>query len=93
MCIRDRGGICGSNAGTIANCSFSGTVSGNTTIGGICGENLEAGHIINCTSQGAISGSKNAGGICGKNLGTLSGCSSSTDIKMCIRDSPGTDLR
>lgn len=46
------GGICGSNAGTIANCSFSGTVSGNTTIGGICGENLETGHIINCTSKG-----------------------------------------
>lgn len=79
------GGICGSNAGTIANCSFSGTVSGNTTIGGICGENLETGHIINCTSQGAISGSKNAGGICGKNLGTLSGCSSSTDINTTLR--------
>jgi methyl-accepting chemotaxis protein len=78
------GGICGSNAGTILNCTFSGTVSGSSTIGGICGQNL--GTVSACAVQGAVTGDQYAGGICGKNQGTITGCNSSADVNTVLRN-------
>ena len=58
------GGICGDNAtGVIANCSFSGSVRGTGTVGGIAGSCN--GKIISCKNTASVSG-KEAGGIAGR---------------------------
>ncbi|MGN1188065.1 MAG: GLUG motif-containing protein, partial [Lachnospiraceae bacterium] len=61
------GGIVGINYGTIRNCSFSGTVNGSKTIGGIAAFNKNTGIIRKCTVSGSITGSYYTGGITGKN--------------------------
>ena len=71
------GGVCGSNFGTIENCYFTGTVSGNYYVGGVCGSNY--GTIKNCYNNGSVSYcSKGAmdmyGGVCGENSGTIENC-------------------
>lgn len=68
------GGIVGENAGTVENCSFSGTVKGENTIGGIAGHNTESGKIISCNTEGNIDGENATGGIAGKNSGLLQNC-------------------
>ena len=50
------GGLVGENQGTITNCSFSGSVSGADSIGGIAGINEAQGQIINCTFAGSVTG-------------------------------------
>lgn len=69
----DTGILCGSNLGTIENCSVSGTVSttgkgatGTHDVGGICGYN--AGTIKNCIFTGT------SGGIVGSSSGTVENC-------------------
>jgi len=66
------GGIAGDNAGTIDNCSFSGTVNGGTNnddVGGIVG--LNSGTIINSRNNATISGRTRVGGIAGQNSGKI----------------------
>ncbi len=46
------GGIAALNRGTIRNCSFSGSVTGNTATGGIAG--LNEGTILSCTNSASI---------------------------------------
>ena len=46
------GGIAGQNAGTIENCSFDGTVTGTTQIGGIAGINTVTGILTGCSVSG-----------------------------------------
>ena len=50
------GGLAGKNQGTITMCSFSGTVSGLDSIGGIAGINEAQGEIINCAFSGSVTG-------------------------------------
>lgn len=66
------GGIAGENAGTIQNCSFSGTINGTQYIGGIAGMNRGA--IQNCSFDGNIFGKHFVGGIVGANYGFIETC-------------------
>ncbi len=68
------GGIAGENHGTISNCTFSGVVRGNSTIGGITGINGASGQIIGCHVSGIIRGNHYTGGIAGKNSGIIENC-------------------
>ena len=68
------GGIAGSNAGLIRNCTFTGSVSGGENVGGIVGENALSGTLESCTMYGSLHGSHFVGGLAGKNSGVLRGC-------------------
>jgi hypothetical protein len=74
------GGLIGVGSGI--SYSFSKcTVSGQTDVGGFCGEN--GGGIDGCYATGAILGSDNAssiGGFCGVNFGTISNCYAIGDV-------------
>ena len=65
------GGICSTNAGSIANCFNTGEMNGDTLISGICGTNT--GTIANCFNTGALDADTTAG-ICGSNTGTITAC-------------------
>lgn len=66
------GGIAGLNRGTIENCTFTGTVEGESSTGGIAGENAAPGLIRNCTVEGGIFGKSRTGGVVGSNSGSVS---------------------
>ncbi|HJD75284.1 MAG TPA: hypothetical protein K8W04_04405, partial [Bacteroides reticulotermitis] len=71
------GGICGANqaAGRVLACLSTGNILNATTVGGICGENLNptAGAITACISTGSLNkAATNLGGICGKYEGAAS---------------------
>ena len=67
------GGICGCNAGSIANCHVQGILSAKSLAGGVCGSN--GGTITNCYNTGTVSGvTSRFGGVCGKNYGTITNC-------------------
>ena len=68
------GAIAGRNEGQILGCVFSGTLSGNDSIGGIAGTNAVTGIIENCRTEGQIHGSHFVGGIAGENSGVIRGC-------------------
>lgn len=74
------GSICGSNAGTINNCIFEGSVNGKNKTGGIVGINEATGTIRNCIMRGQVSGYYYTGGIAGQNFGSLEGCKNSANI-------------
>ena len=57
------GGICGWHDGVVTNCSFSGSVRGTGTVGGIAGSCN--GKIISCKNTASVSGEE-AGGIAGQ---------------------------
>ena len=69
------GGVCGSNYGTITNCSNKGNVGeDDDRVGGVSGSNY--GTITNCNNAGIVSGKSYVGGVCGKNSngGTVTNC-------------------
>ncbi|WP_130868617.1 GLUG motif-containing protein [Intestinimonas massiliensis (ex Afouda et al. 2020)] len=68
------GGIVGDNKGEVLRCTFEGTVSGKTTVGGVVGCNQAGGQVINCTFSGSVSGELHVGGIVGQNLGSVIQC-------------------
>ena len=74
------GGIVGVNYGLVENCSFTGTVIGDTNVGGIAGSNAETGEIRRCKNAGVVLGDHSAGGITGSNDGTLNNCGNSGKI-------------
>lgn len=74
------GSICGSNAGTIKNCIFEGSVSGKSKTGGIVGINEVSGTVRNCKMQGRVTGYYYTGGIAGQNFGSLEGCTNEANI-------------
>ena len=74
------GGLVGENQGTITNCSFSGTVSGADSIGGLVGINEAQGQLINCTFSGSVTGEHYVGGIAGQNYGSIIQCENSGSI-------------
>lgn len=74
------GGIAGSNAGRIENCSFSGTVSGGDRIGGLAGTNEVTGILAGCSVSGSVYGNHFVGGIAGENSGVIRKCKNSAQI-------------
>ena len=68
------GAIAGRNEGTIRNCLFSGTLSGNDYVGGIAGTNTVTGIIENCRTEGELHGNHFVGGIAGDNSGVIRSC-------------------
>ena len=95
------GGVAGENSasGTIENCSFNGTVSGNgsPTVGGIAG--WSGGVVKNCFVIGSVSGfytpdggeidiQASIGGVVGRNIGSVENCYNTGDVKAIA----GTDL-
>lgn len=80
------GGIAGENSGTLKNCSFEGTVSGNRNIGGIVGINASDGIIENCRSGGAVFGQRMTGGISGYNMGAIVSCENHAYINITSVD-------
>ena len=90
------GGIAGSSAGFIQNCSFKGTVRGETNVGGIAGRNREAGEITGCRTDGTVTGENATGGIAGRNLGLLLKCENAAAVNASSPDevagAPGSAL-
>lgn len=74
------GGIAAVNYGTITGCSFSGSISGDTCVGGIVGTNQLLGSIQNCTSAGSVTGDKMTGGIVGNHQGLALGCTNTAYV-------------
>lgn len=68
------GGVVGSNAGTLINCSFNGIIKGGTSVGGVVGENLASGELYDCTASGNVTGESKTGGIVGNNSGIITNC-------------------
>ena len=68
------GGIVGINSGTLINCQFSGSVNGDSEVGGIAGRNEEKGTLARCTSRTFVDGKSSTGGVVGYNLGAISNC-------------------
>ena len=76
------GGVCGSNYGTITNCSNKGNVGeDDESVGGVCGSNY--GTITNCNNAGIVSGKMYVGGVCGKNSngGTITNCNNTGEVR------------
>ena len=65
------GGLVGTNRGVIINCTFTGHVSGLSSVGGIVGFNESTGTVINAVSNGAVIGEHLTGGIVGNNEGLV----------------------
>lgn len=74
------GGLCGQNHGIIKNCSYSGIMEGNNTVGPIAAINENTGLISNCKNNAYVSGYYFTGGIAGKNYGIISGCTNDGNI-------------
>ena len=74
------GGIAGELRGIITNCTFNGTVSGDSSVGGICGYITDSGQIISSYSYGNITGKSYTGGICGQNYGAVELCENYADV-------------
>ena len=61
------GGVSGYNNGTIKSCYNTASVSGQESVGGVCGINNK-GVITNCFNKGTVSGADfSVGGVCGNN--------------------------
>ena len=65
------GGIAGRNRGILANCTFTGNISGKNSVGGLVGVNEAEGQIINGKFKGSVQGEHYVGGIAGQNLGSM----------------------
>lgn len=74
------GGIAGSNAGSILNCGFSGTVTGSDDVGGLVGINTVTGIIDGCAVSGEVYGDHFVGGIAGENYGVIRNCENKAQI-------------
>ena len=74
------GGVVGKNAGTLTDCSFSGTVSGVRCVGGIVGSNMPGGVIERCSVSGEVLGQHRIGGVAGENAGEISACTNSAAV-------------
>ena len=74
------GGIAGNNSGTISGCTFRGSLSGGSYVGGIAGRNTVTGTIEDCLSEGKIQGDHFVGGIAGENVGVIRRCQNRAGI-------------
>lgn len=76
------GGIVGKNSGTIKNCAFRGSITGETKVGGIAGQNAESGSLISCEASGTVRGKTATGGIAGSNSGMVMNCENNAGINL-----------
>ncbi|WP_304314211.1 fimbrillin family protein [Phocaeicola plebeius] len=81
------GGVAGWSYGNIENCSVSGSVSGNSTAGGVVGAQW-GGSITGCSSSATVKGVTYAGGIAGytNNGATLTACYATGDVTLVSND-------
>lgn len=86
------GGIAGDNSGTLRNCTFNGTVKGQTMVGGIAGRNNTTGQIIDCKSGGSITGENSTGGIAGRSLGVLLKCENNAGVNLTDSEAQSESL-
>ena len=79
------GGVVGYSYGNIENCSVSGSVSSNSTAGGVVGAQL-GGSITGCNTSATVKGVTYAGGIAGytNGGGSLTGCYATGDVTLEI---------
>lgn len=70
----DVGGIVGVNCGTLADCAFSGTVTGETNVGGLVGSNGADALIFTCEFSGSVLATRCTGGIAGRSEGHILNC-------------------
>ena len=77
------GGVVGYSYGNIENCSVSGSVSSNSTAGGVVGAQL-GGSITGCNTSATVKGVTYAGGIAGYTNGgaSLTGCYATGSISV-----------
>mgnify|MGYP005760453683 CR=1 FL=1 len=77
------GGVVGYSYGNIENCSVSGSVSSNSTAGGVVGAQL-GGSITGCNTSATVKGVTYAGGIAGYTNGgaSLTGCYATDSISV-----------
>ena len=68
------GGLVGNNRGLIRNCTITGNLKGESSVGGIVGINEAGGQVINCTFNGTVVATHYVGGIVGQNLGSILQC-------------------
>ena len=68
------GGLAGTNAGTVENCSFRGTVAGLENVGGLVGLNEAGGELLSCSFEGEVRGEHRVGGLAGTNAGLIEDC-------------------
>ncbi len=80
------GGIAGVNHGSILDCAFSGTVSGEALTGGIVGVNSADGLVRRCEVGGGVFSRRMTGGIAGSNAGTITACISSAYVNTNTTD-------
>lgn len=80
------GGIVGINGGILQEVSFSGVVSGETSVGGIVGLNKESGIIKEAEVKGNIFGEQATGGIVGRNLGKVLKCDNKSYVNNSSAD-------
>ena len=72
--VQNVGGVSGNNNGTIKSCYNTASVSGQISVGGVCGFN-SVGTITNCFNEGTVSGQNTVGGVCGNGCGvTTTNC-------------------
>ena len=72
--VQNVGGVSGHNKGTIKSCYNTASVSGQVSVGGVCGFN-SVGTITNCFNEGTVSGQNIVGGVCGNGCGvTTTNC-------------------
>ena len=81
------GGIAGENYGTIEKCTFSGTVTGSSSVGGIAGYNSSGGTIDRCSVSGTVHGTTSTGGIAGQNYGTVRGSTNAAAVNTAVSES------
>ena len=80
------GGLIGSLSGgygygAVTDCSFSGTVEGYKSVGGIVGEQQKDTKVANCSASGTVDGSMVVGGIAGNAKGFIAMCTNEANIK------------
>jgi uncharacterized protein YoxC len=90
------GGIAGVNYGTIYNCTYSGSVEGETAVGAIVGYNKASGTIDRCIGNAAVAATDNTGGIAGVNEGVINDCRNEGSVNVedtdMTLDFDGVDL-
>lgn len=80
------GSLAGENAGTIENCSFSGSIAGSDRVGGLVGYNALTGVIEACTVSGQIQGHHFVGGLAGENNGVIRQSYNEASINTAVQD-------
>lgn len=74
------GGLVGYNSGTIINCSITGSVTGDKSVGGLVGSN-NGGIIVNCYNKASVTGYWEVGGLIGSNAeGYITSCYSTGNV-------------